>query len=362
MKVLIPAAGLGTRLRPHTHHRPKPLVPLAGKTVLGHVLDKLAVLDVEELIFVVGHLGDQIKEYVDAHYTYPTRYVVQEELRGQAHAIALARDAISGPLFILFVDTIFEADLARLSTVTSDGVMFYMGVSDPRRFGIITMGDDGYIARLEEKPEETTSNRAVVGLYYLKRGEDLIAAIDELIASDIQTQGEFYLADALQIMINRGAKLEAWTVDVWEDCGTVAAVLQTNRFLLGQLEGTEAPGVGDDVVLIDPVTIEAGAVVRESVIGPYVYVGHGCHIERSVVGPYVSLGPESRVVQSLLHDAIVDTAGSIEDATLSYSLVGESASVRGSFERLNVGDSSEIDSGPAPNGGMLGAPAAAEPV
>jgi glucose-1-phosphate thymidylyltransferase len=148
---------------------------------------------------------------------------------------------------------------------------------------------------------------------------------------------------------------------VWEDCGTVPAVLQTNRYLLGQLDVTEAPGVGDDVVLVDPVTVEEGAVVRRSVLGPHVHVGAGAVVEGSVVGPFVSLAPGSRVVRSLVYDAIVDAGGSIEDAALTASLVGESARVRGSFSRFNVGDSSEIDAGPPNAAGMLGAPEAAEP-
>jgi glucose-1-phosphate thymidylyltransferase len=187
MKVLIPAAGMGTRLLPHTHHRPKPLIPVAGKTVLGHVLDKLGAVEIDELIFIVGHLGDQIQRYVDENYDYRTRYVRQAELKGQAHAIALARDYIDGPLLILFVDTIFEADLVRLPGIASDGVIYYKEVSDPRRFGIITVGSDGLIRDFVEKPERSESNRAVIGLYYLKSGEALVGAIDTLIARDMQT-------------------------------------------------------------------------------------------------------------------------------------------------------------------------------
>jgi glucose-1-phosphate thymidylyltransferase len=279
-------------------------------------------------------------------------------LRGQAHAISLAEEAISGPLFVVFVDTIFEADLKSLEAVRSDGVMFYMEVSDPRRFGIMNLGDDGFISRFEEKPAVPSSNKAIVGLYYLSRGQDLLSAIEELIARDVQTQGEFYLADALQIMVDRGAKLEAWPVKVWEDCGTVPAVLQTNRHLLARVV-ERAPDLGDDVVLVPPVTVEDGARISHSVVGPYVHVGADCVVERSVIGPYVSLGPRSRIIGSLVRDSIVDEGGEIEDAALTSSLIGHSASVRGQFERLNVGDSSEIDAGPLREAGLLGAPEAA---
>ncbi|MFQ5459587.1 MAG: sugar nucleotidyltransferase [Anaerolineae bacterium] len=360
MKVLIPAAGLGTRLRPHTLHRPKPLLPLAGKTVLDHALDRVAGLDITELIFVVGHLGDQMRDYVAAHYSVAARYVVQEELLGQAHAIAVARDFIDGPLLILFVDTIFESDLSGLADVAADGVIFYQEVEDPRRFGVITVDSSGHVATFVEKPEEPTSNRAVVGLYYLKRGEDLIAAIDELMARNIQTKGEFYLADALQIVIDNGARLEAWPVAVWEDCGTVPAVLHTNRYLLGLMEGIVAPAVGSDVALIPPVTVEAGAVVRESVVGPFAHVAAGCIIERSVVGPYVSLAGEVEVRQSMLHDTIVDSRARILDSALASSLVGEAGKIHGFFERTNMGQSSEIDAGPPRDGEGLAPPAAAD--
>jgi glucose-1-phosphate thymidylyltransferase len=282
-------------------------------------------------------------------------------LKGQAHAIALAAEAIQGPLFVIFVDTIFEVDLKPLASTTCDGVMFYMEVADPRRFGIMTVGADGYITRFEEKPAVPASNKAIVGLYYLKRGEDLISAIDELIERDVQTQGEYYLADALQIMVERGSKLEAWPVDVWEDCGTVAAVLQTNRHLLAKLDDAGAPGVADDVVLVPPVTVEPGARIAQSVIGPYVHVGRDCVVERSVVGPYVSLGPRSRVARSLVSDSIVDEQGQIEDTALTSSLVGHAACVRGQMDRLNVGDSSEVAAGPPGDAGLLGAPEAAQP-
>ncbi len=344
MKILIPAAGLGTRLRPHTHHRPKPLVQVAGNTVLGHVLDKLRELDIDEIVFIVGHLGDQIESYVRAHYDFPARYVVQKELLGQAHAIMLAREWIDGPLFIVFVDTIFEADLSGLGETPADGILYVHEVEDPSRFGVVTIGEDGCIRELVEKPSEPVSNLAIVGLYYIKDGRRLIEAIDELIARDMQTKGEFYLADALRLMIEKGARIQTRPVSVWEDCGTRPALLRTNRYLLGLLEATEPPAtVGRGAVIIQPAVISADAVIANSVVGPYAHVGSACRIEGSVVGPHVSLGDGVSVTGSLLRDVIAERGAQITHAALTASLIGADAQIRGGMGQLNVGDSSEIE-------------------
>ncbi|MGQ9713711.1 MAG: sugar phosphate nucleotidyltransferase [Anaerolineae bacterium] len=343
MKVIIPLAGFGTRLRPHTYTRPKPLLHVAGKPVLGHILDKLQGLDVEEICFIVGYLGDQIERYVSQNYGFRARYLVQEELLGQAHAIHLARPYVQGDVLIVFVDTIFEADLSALAHIQSDGVIYVREVEDPRRFGVVTL-QDGFIREFVEKPSTPVSNLAVIGVYYLKDAPALFDAIQELMDQKIQTKGEYFLADALQIMVRRGTRLEAWPVEVWEDCGTADAVLHTNRYLLERLVSDGPEGV--DKVLIPPVYLGPGAVVERSVVGPYVYVGERCHIAESRVGPYVSLAAGSRVHRSILEDSIVNEEACIEEAVLTRSLIGSRARVRGGFERLNVGDSSEIDARP----------------
>jgi glucose-1-phosphate thymidylyltransferase len=343
MKVLIPAAGLGTRLRPHTYHRPKPLVHVAGSTVLGHVLDKLEGLDVEEIIFVIGHLGEQIESYVAANYSFRCRFVVQSELKGQAHAIWLARDGLDGPLLILFVDTIFEADLGGLEATGADGVIYVSEVDDPRRFGIVLVGADGFIERLEEKPKTPRSKLAIAGLYFLQDGSRLLAAIDDLMVRDIQTKGEFYLADALQLMIDDGARFVTRSLAVWEDCGTREALLRANRYLLGKLVASPLAALPPEVVIRQPVHIGTGTQISGAVIGPYVHIGDECRIESSVIGPYVSLAHGARVNGSLLTDVIVDVDAEIARMALAGSLIGAGVRVRGRHERLNVGDSSEVD-------------------
>jgi len=323
MKIIIPLAGFGTRLRPHTYTKPKPLISVAGKPVLGHILDKLKGLDVEEIIFIIGYLGDQIRDYVSSHYSFTSRYITQEELKGQAHAILLARQHVSGPLLILFVDTIFETDLSVLADVASDGVIYVKEVEDPRRFGV-AITQDGAITRLVEKPETPVSNLAVIGLYYMKDSRLLMSCLEELIARDIKTKGEYFLADALQLMIDRGSKFEARTVDVWEDCGKPETVLHTNRYLLEHGGAQEIET--ENSVLIPPVYIERTAVIRDSVIGPY-----------------VSVAGEATIVRSIIQDSIINERAHIEDANLRRSLIGTDALVRGDSQRLNVGDSSQVD-------------------
>lgn len=323
MKVIIPLAGFGTRLRPHTYTKPKPLVSVAGKPVLGHILDKLTNLEIEEIIFIVGYLGDQIRDYVAANYQFPSRYIEQKELKGQAHAIYLAKEHIPGPVLIIFVDTIFETDLSTIAQEPADGIIYVKEVDDPRRFGVV-ITENGLITKLVEKPISPVSNLAVIGLYYVKDSQMMIECIAELIQKDIKTQGEYFLADALQLMIDRGASFVARTVEVWEDCGKPETVLHTNRYLLEHGGAQEIET--ENSVLIPPVYIAKTAMIKDSVIGPYVSVAGGAVIVRSII-----------------RDSIINEFAHIEDANLSQSLIGKDAVVRGSSQRLNVGDSSQVD-------------------
>lgn len=326
MKAIIPLAGRGTRLRPHTHTKPKPLVTVAGKPVLGHVLDMLDGLEIEEIIFIVGYLGEQIEAYVNEHYDFPARYIEQKELKGQAHAIGLAREYVDGPVLIIFVDTIADADLSLLERVDADGVIYVKEVDDPRRFGVVTLDEQGYIRRFVEKPKRPISNLAVIGMYYLRDSALMFECIDELIRRGIQTKGEYFLADALQLMVERGARLIASTVEVWEDCGTPEAVLHTNRYLLEHGKGNDGPFQAESTVIIPPVYIHPTAQIRNSVIGPYVTVAAGCQIEESII-----------------RDSIIDEGSIITACMLAQSLIGKEAFVKGRYRRLNVGDSASVD-------------------
>ncbi|HIC88391.1 MAG TPA: nucleotidyltransferase, partial [Anaerolineae bacterium] len=254
---------------------------------------------------------------------------VQKELLGQAHALWLAREHVHGPVYIIFVDTIFDTDLSGIGQMDADGVAFVKEVEDPRRFGIAVVGEDGYITRLVEKPATMEHRLAVIGMYYLKEGGALIDAIKELMARDIRTKGEFYLVDALQIMIDRGARLLPRVVEVWEDCGTPEAVLQTNRYLLEHGEannGTQA------------------RLVNATVVAPS-YVAPTAHVENAVVGPYASLADGVRVINAVVCDTIADEGSVIEDVVLVKSLVGRKAHVRSRRLSLNVGDYATVDVG-----------------
>lgn len=321
VNVIIPVAGLGTRLRPQTWSKPKPLVSVAGKPVLGHVLDRLEVLKLNKVVFVTGYLGDQIQEYVRENYSFESAFVEQQPQLGQSHAVIMARDEITGPTVILFPDMLFEADLSQLASVAADGAIFAKEVADPRRFGVI-VPENGLIRELVEKPTEPVSNLAVVGIYFFKQIERLFDAIDFQIKHNLQQGNEYYLAAALQHMIDGGTRLTYLPVQVWEDCGKPEALLSTNRFLLN--ERSETPRIPGSVV-VPPVVIDPTASIKNSVIGPYASVGKGVTIQNSIVT-----------------DSIVDDGAQIETMLLRDSIVGRHALVRGDFMRMNVGDSSDI--------------------
>lgn len=323
MKSIILLAGLGTRLRPHTYSKPKPLVQVAGKPVLGHILDSLAELNLEETIFIVGYLGDQIQKYVATQYPQMrARFVEQVEMKGQAHAIHLAQEFIDQDVLIIFGDTIWETDFTRLARVKGDGLIYVREVADPRRFGVALL-HEGYVTKFVEKPSTPISNLAVVGVYYFRDWRGIMQSIDNLITRDIKTKGEYFLADAMQLMIEGGARLEVETIPVWEDCGTPEAILKTNRYLLGKQ--THIPSVVGSVIL------------------PPVYISDRAQIRNSIIGPNVSISEDAIVENAILRDCIISEGAFIENRVLESSLIGKDARVRGSFQRMNVGDSSEIE-------------------
>jgi glucose-1-phosphate thymidylyltransferase len=326
MKAIIPLAGLGTRLRPHTLTRPKPLVDVAGKAILGHVLDRLEGLPIVETIFITGYLGDQIEGWVKANYSVPSRFVEQKELKGQAHAIYLTREYIDQPVLIVFVDTIFETDLSRLPEMTEDGAILVREVTDPRRFGVAVL-QDGFVTKLVEKPKRPVSNLAVVGVYYIRNYQLFVECLGDLLDRDIKTAGEYYLADALQLMIDRGAKISALSTDVWEDTGTTEALLQTNRYLLKQV-GNQVRGETSDTLVIPPV-----------------YVGPGAKLTNTIVGPNVSIGAGAVIADSVMRDCIIGESAQIHGAVLADSVIGSNAIVQWQSKRLSVSDFSQVELG-----------------
>ncbi len=322
MNVIIPVAGLGTRLRPQTWSKPKPLVSVAGKPVLGHVLDRLAPLSLDRVVFVTGYLGEQIEEYVRKNYDFEAIFVEQREQLGQSHAVIQARGAVHGPTLVVFPDMLFEADIEQLKVLDADGALFVKEVPNPQRFGVVVL-ENGHIQQLIEKPVEPVSNLAVVGLYYLREIQDLFNAIDHQMRCDVQQYGEFFLADALQSMIDHGCNFAALKVTVWEDCGKPEALLSTNRYLLKR-QGCRVPAV-EGAVIVPPSFIDPSATVRNSVIGPF-----------------ASIGARVTVSNSIVSDSIVDEGAQLEAVMLTRSIIGRQAYVRGDFMQVNVGDSSDI--------------------
>ncbi len=327
MKIIIPLAGFGKRLRPHTFTKPKPLVNVAGKPVLGHVLDMFVKLpDVEEIIFIVGHLGEQIEEYVAKHYPHiRARYFEQTELNGQSTAIYLAREHLRGPMLMVFVDTIIETDLSVLRDEPADAVAWVKAVDDPRRFGVAEVGRDGWVTRLIEKPHDKSNNLVVVGFYYFKQAELLIDCIREQIESDLRTQNEYFLADAVNLMLKRGVKMRVQEVEIWQDCGKTETVLETNRYMLAHGHDNSAEVRTEGVVIVPPVNIHPTASIKNSVIGPHATIAAGC-----------------RVQDSIIRDSIIDEGATVRDALLTQSLIGKDARLSGRFRMFNVGEASEV--------------------
>lgn len=322
MNIIIPVAGLGKRLRPHTWSRPKPLVSVAGKPMLGHVLDRLLTVPVEKVVFVTGYLGEQIEDHVRANYSFDVEFVEQSSPRGQSDAIIRARGRVSGETLVVFPDMLFEVDLNEALELEHDGALFVKEVEDPRKFGVVVKDGDR-ITRLVEKPQERVSNEAVIGIYYFKRIEDLFEGIDHQMRNDLQKDGEFFIADAIQYMIDNGKSITTLKASVWEDCGNPEALLKTNRYLLDTF-GTQAEFSGNNVI-IPPVVIDPSA-----------------KIEASVVGPYASIGANVEVRDSIVRNSIVDNGAAIQTAMLSASVIGQDALVSGDFIRINAGDSSDI--------------------
>ena len=330
LKIIVPMAGFGKRLRPHTWSRPKPLVSAAGDTVLGHVLNTLKTApnsEEAEMVFIVGYLGDQVKAHMESNYPeIKTHYVQQEELLGQSHAIAMAREHMQGPMLIVFVDTVIDTNFSFLDDEEADAVIWVKEVEDPRRFGVVELDEKGMVQGLIEKPDDDSNNLAIVGIYYFKRGEDLLATIDEQINQGVQTKNEYFLADAIDMMLKKGLKLRPETVNVWLDAGVPETVLRTNRHLLDDGRDNSAE-----------------ASKREGVkIHPPVFIHPSAKVEASTIGPYVSIGRDCDVQGSTIENSVLEAAVHLKDSELKDSLLGERSQVSGMQGSLNLGDDSMV--------------------
>jgi len=326
LKVVIPMAGLGTRLRPHTWSKPKQLVSVAGKAVLEHVIDTFHSLPSTyqiELVNIVGYLGEQIEAHMRQKYPdLAAQYVVQEDPRGQSHAIWLAREHLQGPMLMVFADTIIETDLSFLGKETADAVAWVKPVPDPRRFGVAVADANGKVHRLIEKPAEIDNNLAVVGFYYFHSAEALLQAIEEQMRRNVALKGEYYLADAINIMREGGMNMRVEKVDTWLDAGTPETLLETNHYLLAHgrdnvCDPNERPGV---------------------VIVPPVFIHPTAQVQHSVIGPYASLGADCQVHSSIIRNSILEDGAQVADVILEGSHIGRKASIHRRPGMINAGD------------------------
>ena len=325
MDVILPVAGLGSRLRPQTWTKPKPLVSLAGKPILEHVIDRVLPLNPSRLVFITGFLGEQVVDWATARYPdLELAFVHQPVMKGQTDAIVRTRDIVSGDALILFPDMLFETDWSPIQRADADGVMFTKEVEDPSALGVAVLDRDGYITKLVEKPRSFVSNLAVIGIYYIKEMPRLFAAIDEQIERNISLKGEYFIADAIQLMIDDGSKIITGPVTEWEDAGNVPSLLASNRWALDRMPQREERRAS--CAIIQPSIVHATATVERSVIGPYACIGANAIVRDSVIG-----------------DAVIEDNAKITQAILENTLVGRRASVTGRALGLNVGDDSSVN-------------------
>ena len=326
MKVIIPLAGKGTRLRPHTHITPKPMLKIAGKPVIDYVMDDLARLGgVEEVIYITGHLKEKVEAYTRAKYPWKSVFVEQKEQRGTADAIRLAAPYVDQPVMIIFVDTIFDADLGVIKASKDDGIIWTKEVEDYQRFGVVVTDAAGHMTKIVEKPKEPISRRANIGLYYIRNWKLLLEGIEHTMRQP-PNKGEYYLTDAFQYMIDKGAKLKVEDVEGWYDAGKLDTLLETNRTMLEKRGMARRPSnLGADVKIVEPVYIEDGAEIRRSTIGPNVSIGAGSVIENSEIRETI-IGNKAKISSSQLHE----------------SLIGDEVVVQRVRASLTVGDHSEL--------------------
>ncbi|TLN20504.1 nucleotidyltransferase, partial [bacterium] len=269
---------------------------------------------------------DQVEAHMRAqHPGKKVHFVIQEKMRGQSDALYLAREYLTGPVLMAFSDTLIETDLSILKDLPLDGMAWVHAVPDPRRFGVAVADAQGAITRLVEKPQDKTNNLVVVGFYYFREGRELIGAIEEQMKRNVTLKNEFFLADAVNILLERGHKFRVNPVDVWLDAGIPEALLETNRYLLDHGHDNSA---------------EAAKAHPGAAIIPPVYIHPSAHIEASVIGPHVSLGEECTLRQVVVQNSIIDEGAQVSQMVLDSSLLGRDVQVQGQTSRLNLGDSS----------------------
>jgi glucose-1-phosphate thymidylyltransferase len=330
MKAIIPVAGAGAKLRPHTYTQPKALIPIAGKTILSFIVDQLKEVGITEFIFIVGYLGEKIQDYVQA--TYPqltTHFLYQNDRLGTAHAIELAKSIVGeDEVFISLGDTICEFDMKEVMD-SPYSVLGIKKVDDPRKFGVVEMNESFFVEHTVEKPAIPKSNDALVGIYKIKESAILFECFQHLFAENIKSNGEYHLTDAIDCMIQKGVQFKACKVKQWYDCGKKENLLEANAVLLKKTGGLQvSPSMYPHSIIIAPVSI-----------------AEGCTIENSIIGPHVTIGNNTTIKSSVVKESIIGSYTTLDEVVLDNSLIGNDAAVKGLSRTLNIGDNTEIDFG-----------------
>ena len=329
MKVVIPLAGKGTRLRPHTYTTPKPLVHVGGKPVMSYIMDDLRELGVSEAVFITGYMKGHIEDYIAREYGDFTSHFVEQEVQdGTAGAVKLAEPYIDEDLLIIFVDTLFDTDLSVVRDLPEEeaGIIWAKEVEDYQRFGVILTDENGHMKRIIEKPEDPISKLANIGLYYIRDWKMLFDGIDRTLSGPKGPSGEFYLTDAFQYMIDQGAKIRTAEVKGWYDCGKPETLIETNRHLLETTRGRRPDG-GSSCKCSGPVRIEPGVV-----------------LERCEIGPNVTLEEGSRVEGGVIRDCIIGRDVVLRNAKLHNSVIGDRCVIENFEGSLNIAADSTVGS------------------
>ncbi|MEJ7588328.1 MAG: sugar phosphate nucleotidyltransferase [Ferruginibacter sp.] len=330
MKAIIPVAGAGTKLRPHTYTQPKALIPLAGKTILSIIVDQLHEAGINEFIFIVGYLGEKIQDYVKANYPDLTcHFVYQNERYGTGHAIDLAKEIVGeDQVLIVLGDTIAEYDV-RAMIDSPDSMLAIKKVDDPRNFGVAEIEEDGFITRVVEKPAIPKSNMALVGIYKIIETHALFICLKKIMDKAGRSTGDLSLTDALECMIQTGAKFKSVRVQSWFDCGKKETILKSNATLLKKF--------GGKVVGMEN--------FENTIIIPPVSIAEGCNIKNSVIGPNVTIGENTILNYTIVKESIIGSFSRLYDVVLDDSLIGSDTGIKGETRSLNIGDNTDIDLG-----------------
>lgn len=332
MKIIIPMAGRGSRLRPHTLTIPKPLLPIAGKTIVQRIVEDLAdsmTEKIDEIAFVIGDFGREVEAHllsIAGHLGAKGHIFYQDQPLGTAHAILCAQECLKGHCLVAFADTLFQANFSV--DPNEDGVIWVKKVEDPTAFGVVKTTGQGIITEFVEKSPVFVSDLAIVGIYYFSDGENLRRELQYLIDHDIRDKGEYQLTSALEHMKQKGLRFRAATIDEWLDCGNKNNIIDTNRRILAIKHQKDN-------------AISAEAHIEHAVIIPPCYIGPGASVRNSVVGPFVSLGDNSQVENSVIKNSVIQSQTHIADACLSDSMIGNHVEYRGSCSDVSLGDYSK---------------------